>query len=153
MVALPAGAFEDALLSRDGAGNLAMLLGHELQHALNTPQMRTHILSFADQAISIGKRRDAESRDYSAPMEAMLEKNLWDESRAQVQAWNVLVSRLEAEGIPPTLEKIHSLGGWRTNDFVDVDSKASPATYSLKPGPSLNPDMALGATEANIDAS
>ena len=125
-VAIPLSVIADALINRENSGNLTILLAHELEHATNAPQMRAHYHDFGSAAIKIARQPNPGPRDYSVAINTMLGKNLWDESTAQIQAWNTLVSRLGSEGTPLTLKEMHLLGGSRMNDFIDKSAAYPP---------------------------
>lgn len=132
------------------AGEITFVLGHELQHGFNRTGIRQALTDFANDVRQIAKN-DPAPRDYTAPAAALLAQNRRDEAGAEIAGWNAIVSRAKATNPNPSLQDIYAAQPRRMADFIDQQGTRPNYTYTLKPNLSLNPDMTLSATPANVE--
>lgn len=138
--------------ARINAGEITFVVGHELQHGFNRIATRQALDVFAKDAWQIAKN-DPPPRDYTTPTADLLSQNRRDEAAAEIAGWNAIVSRVKTANPNrnPSLKEIFEAQSGRMRDFIDV-STVPPMTYILKPNLTLNADMTLSATPANIEA-
>lgn len=75
---------------------------------------------------------------------------------AEISGWNATVSaaRLDAQknhAPPPTLEDIYKRHPARMDDFIHVDRSQLPVKYSMRSNLTLNADLTMPSTPANIE--
>ncbi len=135
--------------ARLNAGEITFVVGHELQHGFNRIATRKALTDFANDAWQIAQN-DSPPRDYTAPTAVLLAQNRRDEAGAEIAGWNAIVSRVKGANAnqSPSLQDIYKAQPGRLMDFIDITGN----TYALKPNLTLNPDMTLSATPANVEA-
>jgi len=129
-------------------GGVTFVLGHELQHALNQPDIAVANRDFEVTATAIARSR-AERHDYTDAIAQRLAASRRDESVAEVAGWNAVVSAVKQGNLPPTLKNIYEQAPGRMMDFIDVDTSTS--TYSLKPNLHLEPDLTISPSVENVE--
>lgn len=128
------------------AGEVAFVLGHELQHGFNhatTLQAYKDFMTDATQAMKT-------DHDYTNEIGKLLSTNRRDEAVAEIAGWNAVVSMVKTTQ-NPTLQDIFNAQAWRMSDFIDR-SKTPPYTYSLKSNLTLDQDLTMSQTPANVEA-
>lgn len=133
------------------AGEITFVLGHELQHGFNRTATKQALADFANDVRQIAKN-DPVPRDYTAPTAALIAKNRRDEAGAEIAGWNAIVSRVKVTNPNPSLQDIYAAQPSRMADFIDQQGTRPNYSYTLKPNLTLNPDMTLSATPANVEA-
>ncbi|HSX65366.1 MAG TPA: hypothetical protein VLF15_11605, partial [Pseudoxanthomonas sp.] len=131
------------------AGEVAFVLGHEPQHGFNHAAKAAAYLDFMKEAAQAAKT----DHDYTDEIGKLLSANCRDEAAAEIAGWNAVVGLLKSTKPNPTLQDIFNAQQSRMSDFIDrSSSSAPPVIYTLKPNLTLNPDMTLDPTPANIEA-
>lgn len=133
------------------AGEITFSLGHELQHGLNRIATQETLAAFASNVREIAKGGHA-PRDYTAPAVEILRQRRLDEASAQIAGWNAIVSRVKSSSHDPSLENIFDAQPGRMSDFIERSQNGPPYSYALKPNLTLNQDMTLSPTPANLEA-
>lgn len=137
--------------SNFNAGEVTFVLGHELQHGLNSANQAQATREFVTQATRVARSQET-THDYTAAIGDQLAANRRDEAGAEIAGWNAIVSAVKASNPNPTLEDIYKKANGRTRDFIDENAVVTPPTYSLKSNLSLNHDLTMSPTPANIEA-
>ena len=141
-----------ATMHSQNSGNLTFLFAHELEHARNAVAMKEHWGTFYQDVRSVAVTAAGPPRDYSAPVEAYLAHTRHDEARAQVRGLNILADRLQAEGNPVNEAELHTLGGVRTEDFLDHNKSTGAVSWKKEYAPNLDSTLTLDANnQAAID--
>jgi hypothetical protein len=140
-----------ALKGPFNAGEVTFVLGHELQHGFNRADIEEATRAFETAATTVARQRSG-PHDYTAAIGQGLAANRRDEAGAEVAGWNAVVSAMKQEHPQPTLEDIYKKAPGRMADFIKQEGDRSPYTYALKPGLTLNRDLTLSPTPANIEA-
>ena len=130
------------------AGDLTFVLGHELQHSTFSPDAEAARQQFMTEARTIART----THDYTSAAEKVIASNREDESRAEIAGWNATLSRVKGGTPQPTLEDIYRAASGRMRDFIDTAAGSQGLVYTLKPNLSLNQDLTMSATPANIEA-
>ena len=131
-------------------GEIIFILGHELQHGFNRAAMAGAAGRFETDVTQVA-RSPATVHDYTAAIEQKLAMSRRDEASAQIAGWNAVVSSLKTGVSDSTLDDVFEKIPHRMGDFI-VKSDTPPYTYTLKPNLSLNPDMTMRPTVANVEA-
>ena len=133
------------------AGEVAFVLGHELQHGFNAADSMRALTDFRG---AVGEIAGGNSppRDYTAPLGELLAQNRRDEAGAEVAGWNAIVSRVKSANPNPTLGEIYREQPGRMADFIDVTRNGVGLSYTLKPNLALNADLTLNPTQSNLEA-
>ncbi len=137
-------------LTPDKIGNMTFVLGHELQHGPNQLAVARAETAFT-QAVTNKAQEPGGRHDYTTILERRLESHRQNEAGAEIAGWNAVVSAVKAINPNPTLADIYQFKPSRMADFIDP-SNTSPTTYTLKPNLTLNTDMTLSASAANLEA-
>jgi hypothetical protein len=133
------------------AGEPTFVLGHELQHGFNHAAKAQAYRDFFHEAAR--KAQESGSlRDYTVATAKLIAANRRDEASAEIAGWNAVVDRVKSANPNPTLQDIYEERPGRIMDFIDQSPGGPPHTYKLKPNLSLNPDLTLSPTAANLEA-
>lgn len=132
------------------AGEVTFVLGHELQHGFNHAATRQAYRDFRHDA-NLKAQETAAPRDYTTAVETLIAANRRNEAGAEIAGWNAVVSMVKSSTPNPTLGDIHEAQRGRIADFVDK-SQTTPPVYALKSNLTLNPDLTLSPTPANLEA-
>lgn len=150
---LSASSLEDPVppktFAEDRAGDLAFVMGHEIQHSFNYAERQEAWKSFQAQIEQIAKSRQPE-HDYSKAVRELLQATRLDEARAEMAGWNALVSRTALKRPNPTLDDIYDLAPSRAADFVELGPDGN-SMVSI-PGFAFDRNHSLEATPANLEA-
>jgi hypothetical protein len=128
----------------------AFVLGHELQHAFNRLDVAKADITFRNDVLAKAKDKSP-ANDYTPDIDARLAASRRDEARAEIAGWNALVGQIRAAIPNATLGDVYKKNNARMSDFID-ESSGSPPTHTLKPNLTLNADMSMSDTPANIEA-
>ncbi|TLX22689.1 XVIPCD domain-containing protein [Thermomonas fusca] len=146
---VPAG-LTQAHTAQQNIGEITFVLGHELQHGFNRVATRQALTRFASTVRQIAENAPA-PRDYTAPTATLLAQNRRDEALAEIAGWNAIVSRVRHANPGAGLQEIFEAQPGRMGDFIDRHTSPN-ISYIVKPNLSLNADMTLSATPANVEA-
>ncbi|WP_417474459.1 XVIPCD domain-containing protein [Luteimonas mephitis] len=130
------------------AGEVTFVLGHELQHGVNHAATMQAYLDFMKDATQAART----DHDYTDEIDRLLAANRRDEAGAEIAGWNAVVSLVKTTKPNPTLGDIYSAQSGRMRDFIDQAGTYPHYTYTLKPNLTLNPDLTLSFTPANLEA-
>lgn len=128
------------------------VLGHEVQHALNSPATTCAFQHFIKEIETVSRSTPV-VHDYTDAILSFLASERWDESSAHISGWNALIRRQGNE----SLSEIHAQlrerdvqAADRMLDFVERDSQ----TKGVTPQPNLkfNPDNTLSMSPENVAA-
>lgn len=133
------------------AGEIAFVLGHEVQHGFNHAATTQAYQTF-NQGVGQIAKSAAAIHDYTSSVEALIAANRRDEAKAEIAGYNAVVSLARATDPDATLDDVYRLQPGRMADFLRWDSTASPPGYRPHPDLQLNPDMTLAATPGNVEA-
>ncbi|WP_240989836.1 hypothetical protein [Xanthomonas campestris] len=130
------------------SGDMTFVLGHELQHAMYSPTAAASRKAFETAAVQIAKT----THDYSDAAEKVLSSNSVDEASAEIAGWNATVSRVKQAKPDASLEDIFREAPGRMHDFIDRTGGMPQFNYALKSNLTLNADMTMPVTPANVEA-
>ncbi|QHG86990.1 MULTISPECIES: XVIPCD domain-containing protein [Xanthomonas] len=130
------------------SGDMTFVLGHELQHAMYSPTAAASRATFEAAAVQIAKT----THDYSDAAEKVLSSNRVDEASAEIAGWNATVSRVKQAKPDASLEDIFREAPGRMRDFIDQTGGMPQFNYALKSNLTLNADMTMPVTPANVEA-
>jgi len=131
-------------------GSLTFVLGHELQHGVNNAATVQAYAAFNAQVRAVA-HSPAAVHDYTPAVERIIGANRRDEAGAEIAGWNAVASRVRAEDPNVTLERMYAAQPGRMADFIAVDYSSGAAQYTLKPGLTLDSDMSMPVTAANVE--
>jgi hypothetical protein len=131
-------------------GEPVFVLGHELQHGLNRADTKK-AYDQSQKEMEAEARRPAASHDYTPMAEKRVAQNRRDEASAEIAGFNALAGMVKSANPKATLADVYKENPSRMGDFIDFSS-GRPATYTLKPNLTANPDMTLSTTPANVEA-
>lgn len=133
------------------AGEVTFVLGHELQHGFNHAATVQAYRDFNNEAAQVAQSQSA-VHDYTAATSKLINANRRDEASAEISGWNAIASAVKSANPNATLADIYNQEPGRMRDFIDRVGGATGYTYTLKPNLSINPDLTLSATPANVEA-
>ncbi|HEL5400469.1 TPA: hypothetical protein UOJ25_000554 [Stenotrophomonas maltophilia] len=147
-IALPASALSTpAAPDTLDAADLTFVLGHEIQHGFNHAGTERALEQFdADLAEVAGRPT---GHDYTEAIGTLLAANRRDEASANIEGWNALASRVRAARPDATLGDLYD-ASTRSKQFVGLQP-GPPVTYAAHPDLTLNDDLSMTATAANIE--
>ena len=132
---------------RFNAGELAFVLGHELQHGFNHAATLQAYQDFTKEAAQAA----TSDHDYTDEIGKLISTNRRDEAAAEIAGWNAVVSMIATTKQNPTLQDVFNAQPGRMSDFIDR-SRTPPYAYSLKPNLALNQDLTMSPTPSNVEA-
>ena len=137
----PASTFEKSY-----AADLTFVLGHEIQHGFNQPDMVKVYGDFETQCRRIASS-DNLLHDYTPPLLARQQALRENEAKAQIAGWNALLGRVRQTKSNAGLNEMFAVKGQtdRVLDFVGPGS--APNTAQARPGITFNPDNTLSTTD------
>lgn len=133
------------------AGEPTFVLGHELQHGFNHAAKAQAYRAFFHEAVRKAQEPVA-PRDYTAATAKLIAANRRDEAAAEIAGWNAIVDRVRSTNATPALGDIYKENPRRLADFIDRTGNHPNFAYNLKPNLTLNPDLTLSPTAANLEA-
>lgn len=133
------------------AGEVAFVLGHELEHGFNHAATQQAYRDFHRDA-DLKAKETGTPRDYSTVAGTLIAANRDDEAGAEIAGWNAVVGMVKSTNPNPTLEDIYKKQPQRLRDFISQSGSYPNYTYTLKPNLTLNPDLTLSDTAKNIEA-
>ncbi|MGF6419455.1 hypothetical protein ABH900_002965 [Stenotrophomonas sp. AN71] len=141
-IALPA-----ASLSTLDPAELTFVLGHEIQHGFNHAGTERAGEQFEADLVEVAGRTTG--HDYTQAISTLLAANRRDEAAANIEGWNALVSRVQTAKPEATLQDLYD-ANTRSHQFVRLQP-GPPITYAAHPDLTLNDDLSMTATAANIE--
>ena len=147
-IRLPASSLSTlAAPDKHDAAELTFVLGHEIQHGLNDAATERAYEQFESDIADIAARDS--THDYTQAIGTLLAANRRDEASANIEGWNALVGMVKTANPDATLEDVYN-ASTRANEFVRVQP-GPPMTYAAHPDLTLNADLSMTATAANIE--
>ncbi|CAM4187188.1 hypothetical protein CR156_11310 [Stenotrophomonas lactitubi] len=147
-IRLPASSLSTlAAPDKHDAAELTFVLGHEIQHGLNDAATERAYEQFDSDIADIAARDS--THDYTQAIGTLLAANRRDEASANIEGWNALVGMVKTANPDATLEDVYN-ASTRANEFVRVQP-GPPMTYTAHPDLTLNADLSMTATAANIE--
>ena len=126
---------------------LTFVLGHEIQHGFNHQATSDAYEAFEDDLERVVAGRTG--HDYTPAIATVLAANRRDEATANIEGWNALVSQIRTEDPNATLKELYDASP-RAKDFVRM-VPGPPASYAAHTDLTLNADLSMTATPANIE--
>ncbi|EZP45520.1 hypothetical protein BW38_01973 [Stenotrophomonas sp. RIT309] len=147
-IRLPASSLSTlAAPDKHDAAELTFVLGHEIQHGLNDAATERAYEQFESDIADIAARDS--THDYTQAIGTLLAANRRDEASANIEGWNALVGMVKTAKPDATLEDLYK-ASTRAEEFVRVQP-GPPMTYAAHPDLTLNADLSMTATAANIE--
>ncbi|MEH6421400.1 XVIPCD domain-containing protein [Pseudomonas sp. CGJS7] len=129
-------------------GEASYVMGHELQHGANHAGMETERRAVYAEMTRIAQTRAP--RDYTAPSETLLAANRRDEASAEVAGFNATVAAARHANPNATLADVYN-ANTRMQAYIDRSQNGPPYTYTIKPEFTLNADLTMSPTPANVE--
>src|SRR5690606_35756713 len=129
------------------SGEVAFVLGHELQHGFNHAATLQAYQDFTKDAA----RAATTDHDYTDEIDKLISANRRDEAAAEIAGWNAVVSMVATSKQNPTLQDVFNAQPGRMSDFIDR-SRTPPYAYRLKPNLALTQDLTMSPTPSNVEA-
>ena len=131
---------------------VAFVLGHEVQHGFEHAAVAKAYSHFHVEAKQEATEKAA-IHDYTTVIANPIAANRRDEAAAEIAGWNAMLDQIKSANENPTLADIYEKNKFRMADFIDRSgNNSSEYAYVLKPNLTLNPDLSLSPTHANIEA-
>ena len=147
-IALPASALSTpAAPDTLDAAELTFVLGHEIQHGFNHAEAARALEQFDADLLEVAGRPTG--HDYTEAIGTLLAANRRDEASANIEGWNALASRVQTAKPEATLGDLYD-ASTRSKQFVSLQP-GPPITYAAHPDLTLNDDLSMTATAANIE--
>ncbi|WP_329861709.1 XVIPCD domain-containing protein [Stenotrophomonas sp. SMYL89] len=132
---------------RFDAAEVAFVLGHEIQHGFNDADVERAYVQFDADVEQIAGRTT--SHDYTEAIGTLLAANRRDEASSNIAGWNALVSQVRANDPDATLRDLYEASP-RSTDVIQ-SRPGPPITYAPHPELTLNADLTISPTAANIE--
>ncbi|SEM23271.1 hypothetical protein SAMN05428989_3443 [Pseudoxanthomonas sp. GM95] len=133
------------------AGEPTFVLGHELQHGFNHAATEKATNDFIAGAKTVAEGKGP-THDYTPVLGTLIAANRRDEAGAEVAGWNALVGMVQHTKPNATLEDVYTASPFRAADFIDRAGTAPNYTYTAKPNISLDANLHMQPTAANVEA-
>ena len=130
------------------AGDMTFVLGHELQHGFNHAAKEEAYRRFRAEVARVAKS-NSPIHDNTAAIGGRITSDRDNEASAEIAGWNAVISAVQHTNPAPTLKDIYEKVSGRMVDFIDFDR--TTGSHALKANLSLNSDLALSPTPANIE--
>lgn len=132
---------------RFDAAEVTFVLGHEIQHGFNDADVERAYVQFDADVEQIAGRTT--SHDYTEAIGTLLAANRRDEASSNIAGWNALVSQVRANNPDATLRDLYE-ASTRSTDVIQ-SRPGPPITYAPHPELTLNADLTISPTAANIE--
>ncbi|MDR6642909.1 hypothetical protein J2X57_002121 [Luteibacter sp. 1214] len=129
--------------------DLTFVVGHEIQHAFNNGDAVNARNGLQADAWKIATSGSG-NHDYTVPFAQYIQSGRIDEAKAEIGGWNALLSRQQHIHPGANLADMASASG-RTMDFIER-SAGLGQSYVPKSGLTINPDLSINPTPANVAA-
>lgn len=149
-IELPLDDLKKANTNKTSASELVFVMGHEIQHSFNSTVADKASDDFVKEVDRISKT--AGPHDYTASVKTLIQANREDEAGAHIGGFNAISSQVLKDNPKAGLKDIYNAYPGRMEDFIDRSGSAPTFTYALKPGLTIEADMTLKASPANVTA-
>lgn len=149
-IELPLDELKTARTNRTAAAELVFVMGHEIQHSFNS--------TVADKASDdfikdVGRIAGTPGpHDYTASVKTLIQANRVDEAGAHIGGFNAISSQVLKDHPGAGLKEIYNAHPGRMEDFIDRTGRSPTFTFALKPGLTIEPDMTIKDSPANVAA-
>ena len=147
---LPLEELKKAGTNKTSASELVFVMGHEIQHSFNSTVADKASDDFVKEADRISKTPGP--HDYTASVKTLIQTNREDEAGAHIGGFNAISSQVLKDNPSAGLKDIYNAYPGRMEDFIDRGGKAPTFTYALKPGLTIEADMTIKDSPANVAA-
>ncbi len=149
-IELPLDELKKAGTSKTAASELVFVMGHEIQHSFNSTVAGKADDDFIKEVDRIAKTPGP--HDYTSAVKTLIQTNREDEASAHIGGFNAISSQVLKGNPGAGLKEIYNAHPARMEDFIDRSGKAPKFTYALKPGLTIEADMTLKDSPANVKA-
>lgn len=149
-IELPASELKKAGTDKAAAAELVFVMGHEIQHSFNSTVAGKASDDFIKDVDRISKTPGP--HDYTASAKTLIQANRDDEASAHIGGFNAIASQVRKDNPSAGLKELYNAHPGRMGDFIDRSGSAPTFTYALKPGLTIESDMTLKDSPANITA-
>lgn len=130
-------------LPRPDHAELAFVLGHELQHAINAPAMDRAIPTFFHEVHAAAQS----TLDYTDAIERLVNAQRQDEARANLAGWNAMVDIQKRKHPGATLGEVAQASPDRAIDFATAGLDGA---WTARPNIMINSDLTVDLSDHNI---
>ncbi|SDS65705.1 M48 family metalloprotease [Microlunatus soli] len=133
-----------AIVTLSTKEELAFILGHEMQHALNAPTVASAVRDLYFDAHAAAQS----SHDYTNAVAHVVQAHREDEASATLAGWNAM---LDCHRSLEPWEAVHEIV--RTNEFRarDFVERKFDSTWGVRPNLHLNSDLTVDLSPQNIE--
>ncbi len=149
-IELPLDELKKAGTNKTSASELVFVMGHEIQHSFNSTVADKASDDFIKDVDRISKTPGP--HDYTASVKTLIQANRDDEAGAHIGGFNAISSQVLKDNPAAGLKDLYNAHPGRMGDFIDRSGSAPTFTYALKPGLTIEADMTLKSSPANVTA-
>lgn len=149
-IELPLDELKKADTNKTSASELVFVMGHEIQHSFNSTVADKASDDFVKEVDRISKT--AGPHDYTATVKTLIQANREDEAGAHIGGFNAISSQVLKDNPSAGLKELYNAHPGRMGDFIDRGGSAPTFTYALKPGLTIESDMTIKDSPANVAA-
>lgn len=132
------------------ANSLRFTLGHEINHAVTRDARLAEDRALNDSIQNIVA--SPSPHDYTTTLKTFNDSARSREVGAEIAGFNVLAGYVRSKNPDATLKDMYDASPSDMAMYVDKDESKTPATYTPKAGLTLDNDLKMASTQANIDA-
>lgn len=147
---LPLDGLKKAGRDKAAGAELVFVMGHEIQHSFNSTASDRATDAFVSGVQKIAKGPGP--HDYTAAVKTLIQNYREDEAGAHIGGYNAIASQVLKANPSAGLKDIYNAHPGRMEDFIDRSGRAPAFTYALKPGLTLEADMTMKDSPANVKA-
>jgi hypothetical protein len=149
-IELPLDELKKAGTDKAAAAELVFVMGHEIQHSFNSTVADKASDDFIKEVDRISKTPGA--HDYTASVKTLIQANRDDEAGAHIGGFNAISSQVLKGNPSAGLKELYNAHPARMEDFIDRSGSAPTFAYALKPGLTIESDMTIKDSPANVKA-
>lgn len=149
-IELPLDELKKADTNKTSASELVFVMGHEIQHSFNSTVADKASDDFIKDVDRISKTPGP--HDYTASVKTLIQANRVDEAGAHIGGFNAISSQVLKDNPGAGLKDLYNAYPGRMEDFIDRSGSAPTFTYALKPGLTIESDMTIKDSPANVAA-
>lgn len=149
-IELPLDELKKADTNKTSASELVFVMGHEIQHSFNSTVADKASDDFVKDVARISGTPGP--HDYTASVKTLIQANRDDEAGAHIGGFNAISSQVLKDNPSAGLKELYNAHPGRMGDFIDRGGSAPTFTYALKPGLTIESDMTLKDSPANVTA-